>query len=217
MKPLLWMIAGISMIGIPFVLLMDPYDLWPALMGGTVSGSIFLSLFLILHRSLVRSTVERTMVIVTAFLLMGGMLLQVDLQRKISGFQRSNLRDTRAYIGSEIIVSDKIQESMLPVLTDFHAQSVGHRRSLKEMFLLRYGTALNDGSFNRYSNTADYTPTVDAVTVVSFTGDTAVHYRCVDTVAIGITPEFKNVSGHSGKVEYTASLTQKGVTYERLN
>ncbi len=217
MKPLLWMITGISMIGIPFVLLMDPYDLWPALMGGTVSGSIFLSLFLIRHRSVVRTTVERTMVIVTALLLMGGMLLQINLQKEMSVFQRTNLRETRAHIGSEIIVEDKIRESMLPVFAEFHAQTGGLHRSLKEIFLHRYGAALNDGSFNRYPAAPDYIPTVDAVTVVTFTGDTAVHYRCVDTVAIGITPGFKNVSGHSGKLEYAASLTRKGVTYERLN
>jgi hypothetical protein len=217
MKPLLWILTGVLMIGIPFALLLDPYDLWPALMGGTVSGSIFLSLFLIRHRSVIRFAVERTMVIVTALLLMGGMLLQINLQKEISVFQRNNLRETRAYIGSEIIVEDKIRESMQPVFAEFHAQTGGQRRSLKEIFLRCYGAAMNDGSFNRYSNTSEYTPTVDAVTVVTFTGDTAVHYRCVDTVAIGITPGFKNVSGHSGKLEYAASLTRKGVTYERLN
>lgn len=212
-----WTLVGIACISIPFLMLYDAYDPWNALIAGTIGGSLFLALLLYAHRASLRTLMERTIIITTAVLLIGASLAQTFLQRSIAVGQRENMREIRNHIGAGIIVSDKIHESMLPVLHDYHRQAEKERRSIVECFHLRYDFALSNGSFNKTPYTPDVGETMDPVTIVRFSGDSLVQYHCVDTIALGKDPHFHNVTGHTGKLEIMASLTAQGVTYERLN
>jgi hypothetical protein len=212
MKYFWWSAAGLFCIGIPFFSFYDPYDLWNSVIAGLIGGCIYLAGLYISSFRIFASHSERFLVGVVVMLLIVSFSLLTNVHHETTALQRDRLRTIRTKLGSGVIVTDKIYETLLPVFQAYHRQAVQKQKSITAIFKERYGTAITDGSFNRYADSE-----MDAVTHLSILGDTAVHIICIDTVARGLKTDFKNSSGHFGKLEYRGTLTAKGVRYERTN
>lgn len=217
MNYLRWGISGIVSVAVPFAAFYDPYDLWNCIMAGMAGGSLFLITLLIARREQLRAGTERAIVTAAAIFFIGGMGAHTYEMYQMTHYQCSTLLQIRTKIGAGIILTDKIHESMLPVLKDFHAQNGHEHRSIVELFRARYAHAIADGSFNQYPRNPDQWETMDAVTLVRFSGDSLVRYHCIDTIALGRDPKFTNTNGSIGRLEFTAQLTSRGVAYERIN
>jgi hypothetical protein len=207
-----WSIAGVLCVGIPFASLYDPYSLWGSVIAGGIGGGVYVAALVVSFWSEMPSKAERFLSATVTLLLLAGFTLLTDTQYRMSSFQHELLIKIRTVIGSGIILSDKIHESMLPVFQAYHRQPQEKRRSIVPLFHDMYPNAATDGTFN-----SDRRGEMDALTYLTFQGDTAVRYVCVDTAGRGWKKEFRNASGHFGKLEYHASLTAKGVRYERIN
>ncbi|NUN69367.1 MAG: hypothetical protein HUU02_06605 [Bacteroidetes bacterium] len=218
MKYFVWIGTGAMCVGIPFMVLFDPHDMWGSVTGGIIGAAGYLIVLVVRSQRHLPSRLEKSAVVSLTLLFLTAYGAYTATFHEMSSYQRNLLPQIRTYLGSGIIVSDKIYASMLPVLRTFHHQTDnGRKKSLVAVFRERYGPSIADGSFNTYPHHDTVTPETDALTFVSFSGDTAVHYICIDTVARGYNNEFVNASGHTGKLQFAATLSRNGVRYERIN
>lgn len=218
MKYFLWSGIGLVCIAAPFIAMYDPHELWGPVIAGSIGAAAYLIVLVLRSLNDLPSLFEKSAVVFFTLLFVAGYGAYTMTFREMTAFQRTILPVIRTYIGSGIIVADKIHESMLPVLRTFHHQPDDRpKRSLVAIFHEQYGPSITDGTFNKYPPRADVTTETDALTIVSFSGDTAVHYICIDTVARGFNSNFLNASGHTGKLQFAATLTRNGVRYERVN
>lgn len=216
MKYLLWIGAGLLAVGIPFGVFYDPYDLWRSTIAGEIGGSLFLIALVVSFLKKNMPMYERSIIVMVFILLIAGFGLVTGKHYTVTSYQRSMLATIRTEIGSGMIRQDKIYSSMLPVLDSYYRQK-GKKSSIVEVFRKMYGASITAGTFNRNLGTADYTPEFDIQTFVSYYGDSVIQYICIDSIAKGYDLNFKNASGHFGKLQYQSILTSNGVTYERVN
>jgi hypothetical protein len=217
MKYFWWCAAGLLSVGVPYAVAADPFDQWNALTAGTIGGSLYTSALYIAHWRKFASATERNIAGLAVVLLIAGSSLQLYKQQQISQLQRENLRVIRTSIGEGIIVADKIYGPLLPILSAYHAQRNGVRKSISKVFRQRYAQDLSDGTFNQYPRYPDNPMVMDAVTIVTFPHDTLVQLQCIDSIAVGRDLRFRNANGQTGKLEFSATLTPEGISYERRN
>jgi len=218
MKLFVWIGIGSLCVGIPFIALYDPHNLWGSVIAGSIGGAGYLIMLVVRFLQDIPSRTEKSTVVFFTLLFIAGYGAYSATFHQMTTYQRTILPLIRTYLGSGVIISDKIHESMLPVLRAYHHQADDRRKkSLVAIFQERYGPSIADGSFNKYPQHSVVTSGNDPLTFVSFSGDTAIHYTCIDTVARGSNGDFVNASGHTGKLQFAATLTRNGVRYERVN
>ena len=216
---LLWYGAGIAAVAVPFAIWYDPTTLWNAIIAGGIGGSVFLlSATVWMFRNKVLSLFQSSVAVVIVMLLTVGYFVETMQMRAMTRYQAENLKLVRAWISDDIMMIDKVYGSMMPVMREYYRQS-GARQSLVEVFTAHYREPLRDGTFNRTLSIPGMDPSkiFDALTFVSYSGDSLVRYAVVDTFVHGTRPDFLNATGQRGKMEAHAELTKGGILYERVN
>jgi hypothetical protein len=204
--------AGCLCVGVPFFIGYDSYDIWKSVIAGSIGGGVYVSVLLIISLKHFSSSREKFLAVSGCLILMAGFASYTVIQYRMATYQHETLRKIRTVIGEGIIKSDKIYGSMMPVFRAYYGQPEGRKKTMVETFKGIHGAAISNGVFNKHQNNE-----MDIQTFVTFSGDSVVSYICVDSIAGGWNAEFKNSTGHSGKLQYRATLTQNGVSYERTN
>lgn len=214
MRYVTWCSAGALCIGVPFLLAYDPYDLWNSIIAGACGGVVYIVILFALHARFLPSSAERGVIGVMLTALAASYIVYTTVQYRTSDYQHKMLLRFRTIVGTEMIVVNTIHGTLLPAFREYHRrQRAGENAAVTDAFRVLHGTAINNGRLHPHDD-------IDAgsiVTLVTVAGDSAVRYRVVDTVAAGLQSGFMNATGHSGKLEFHATLTRNGVDYERIN
>ena len=208
-----WCAVGALCVGVPFLIAFDAYDLWNSI-AGVCGGIVFIVMVFTLHARSLSSSVEKGVIGIVLMALAASYIVYTAVQYRTSDYQREMLHRFRTIVGTEMIVVNTIHGTMIPTFREYYRrQRAGEDATVTETFRGLYGAAIQNGRLDINEN-------IDAgsiVTLVTTAGDSAVRYRVVDTVAAGIHRGFINATGHSGKMEFHATLTRTGVDYERIN
>ncbi len=213
MKFLLWLFVGCVCVGIPFFIGYDQHDMWNSVFGGMIGGTVFL---ILLYFFVVRKAFSTKWKIIIASLFTFHILAFVAFtvtSYRTPTLQRENLFAVRAYSINGGIVYLEIYRRTLSTLRHYYNQSAGKEKSFVDVFNTLYGKKIYNGIFEINE------PQTPGGTFVTYEGDSIVQLVAAsnDTFAKGIRPDFANINGLSGKIQYTATMSKHGVTYERNN
>ncbi len=213
MKYLLWFFAGCVCIGVPFFIGYDQHDMWNSVFGGMIGGTVFLTMF---YFFIVRKEFLSKWKIFTASLfalhIFAFAAFTVTSYRTAS-LQRENLYKMISYSFNGGIVHLEFYRRTLSTLHHYYNQPTGEKKSFVDVFSSLYGNKIYSGTFEINESQAP------RGTFVTYQGDSLVQLVAAssDAFAKGIRPDFANINGLTGKIQYTATMSKYGVTYERNN
>ncbi len=211
MKFFLWFFVGCACVGIPFFIGYDQHDLWNSVFGGMIGGTVFLVLFYSFVVRKAFSTKWKIIIIsLFAFHILAFGAFTVTSYR-MPTLQRENLLAVRAY-SIKMAIEGQIYGRGWQMLHLYYDQPAGREKSFVEVFNTLYGKKIRNGVLFE-------SPEASEGPFVTYQGDSIVQLVIAsdDAFSKGIRPDFTNINGQSGKIQYTATMSKHGVTYERNN
>lgn len=208
--PIVWLIVGALMVVVPFFLFDTPMDPWPSVTAGAIGAALFIivAFFSIVKRTPFskRTKIISTLLFLTAFTLSS---VSFNTMCKMTNYQRELLGKIRTTIGEGILQSNT-SLAMLPPFREYYQQKHPGRMSIGKLFLTMNKDRIQNGNYKFQD---------DQVTLAFLkdVSDSGVTLIMVDTVARGQNPDFSNIDGQIGRLQSRASLTKRGVRYEREN
>jgi hypothetical protein len=212
MKYLLWFLAGCICVGIPFFIGYDQHDMWNSVFGGMIGGILFLiSLYVFVVRKTFSTKWKITIASLFTFHILAFAAFTV-ISYRTPMLQRENLYEVRAYSINMGIVGGAIYARGWNMLHIYYEQPAEKKKSFGEVFKTYYGEKIRNGILFESPNALEGT-------YVTFHGDSVVQLvdASSDAFAQGIRSDFANINGLTGKIQYTATMSKHGVTYERNN
>lgn len=212
MKYLLWFFAGCICIGIPFFIGYDYHDMWNSVFGGMIGGSLFL---ILLYFFVVRKEFSARWKIFIAGLFTFHILAFAAFtvtSYRTTALQREGLYTVRSHSITMGIVGGVIYSKGWNMLHLYYELPAGEKKSFVEVFKTFYGEKIRNGILIESLNALQGT-------YVTFQGDSVVQlvYADSDAYTKGIRSDFENINGLTGKIQYSATISKHGVTYERNN
>lgn len=216
MKFINWFLIGSACVGIPFFALYHPYDLWPPIAAGIAGGIIFFLFLFVGSIAKHFSPKEKIFFGLAHSIFIVAFVAYSVVFYTTTSFQRENLHSIRSTIGSHIIIEDEIYRRAIVLLRTYYDQPIqGKQRSLVEVFQSLYQQKINNGMFIPNTGIPNFTgPTW---TYIQYSGDSLVQFISIDSIGKGLKGDFKGMNGLTGKIQYTALITKRGVSYERNN
>ncbi|MDP1675300.1 MAG: hypothetical protein Q8L88_00425 [Bacteroidota bacterium] len=212
MKYLLWFFVGCVCIGTPFFIGYDQHDMWNSAFGGMIGGTLFL---ILLYFFVVRKKFSSKWKMIIASLFTFHILAFaafIVVSYRTPTFQRDHLLTMRPYLVNMAIVDGEIYRRALSTLHLYYDQPAEKKKSFVEVFNVLYGKKIHNGIFETEEH---QTP---RGTFVTYQGDSVVQLIVSnDTISKGIRPDFANINGQKGQIQYTGTMSKHGVTYERNN
>ncbi len=219
MKKGVWIIGGIILTVVAFLIPDSRGYLWPSLFSAmAVVGIFFISLILYTIRNS-QSTFDRFFSIGILILISALIVFTGIHQYRVSQWHHDNLMEIRKTIDRGILTV-YMNQPLLNTLRIYHDNSADADPAIKEAFEAEYGNLIqkvegrsryipenqkdniNDSPFIFYKRAA----TADSVILVG----QSLHTEGKDST-------FSNFNGLQGKMQYRAVLTKNGVDYEREN
>ena len=130
---------------------------------------------------------------------------------RMSTYQRETMGLIRMHLATNIILDEEIYGRTMPVFRAYHSQMPKSKRPITEMFRQRYDAKIKNGVFQ-----SDH-PISKIWSFVRYQGDSLVNIVCIDSASKGYRNDFISITGQTGILQISATLTTTGVKYERVN
>ena len=207
---IIWLIIGLLMASVPFLLFSVPMDPWSSITAAAIGAGLFSMILLIATmRSAVFSNKARIYSAVIFFALVDSVIFSWNASYEQAHFSRDLLPKIRTHI-CEGIFQESTYDAMLPPFRMYYLQKPSRKSPIGDLFLKINKDRINNGRYTSENQMYSITYLKD----VSSSGITLVS---VESVACGKNPAFANMNGQSGRLQVKAVLTEKGVRYEREN
>ncbi len=207
---LLWLLGGILLVAVAYLLPGQSPELWPSLNAAGIAALVYiLALVAYIVRkpfsTRMRVTVWASVILASASI--GSWWTGMDYT---SHWQKETLLKIRGVIGRGILQA-AIPDTLLYTLKSYYAQSPNNRKSLGQVFKNRYPAVAEGQQFPLKDFDKDHMlfATTISDSVIILVGE--------DRIAAGRDTSFKNRDGQSGRIQTRGTLTVKGLTYESEN
>ncbi len=208
---IVWLAAGVFLVVVAFFLPGNSTELWEPLAASGVVGALYLAaLVWYCTRPPVSARRRWTTIGITVLtLLAAGMGWLVQKER--GQWQRETVLSIRESTG-RLVLFDYVRSILREPYETFHSQRGPVRRSLGEVFQMRYkeervGTNLHKATWKGDSLQIILTDLRDdRIVLVGW-----------DPHARGKSPEFDNLGGQKGKLQVRFTLTEGGLNHEAEN
>ena len=208
---LLWLVGGIILVSIAFLIPPRSTELWPQFYAGGIAAIIYLiALFIYAVRKPV-STRARVIAIVCFVITLGALVFSSIQMDKNANWQKDKLMQIRCIIGRGIIMH-KIPQPLLKTLQVFHQQGSIKKETLAQVFQQLYDNASVGSNINK----PEYEGDTLKIFVKILEPDRVVLVS-QETYVKGRNPQFNNYNGQKGMIQEKCILTSKGIKYESEN
>lgn len=210
-KIMLWIGGGILFVAVAFFLPGYSGDIWSAVILGSIAAFLYLIAFTIIWVKKINSPAKRKGIIsVLVVLVLGcsvfGMISYEDSQR-----QRQILKDIRFTIESNISYN-YVHEPLLKTFRLYYTTTA--EQNMAAIFRTEFDSLITEGGIYKYKDKEkSESPTIH---IAEMNADRIV-LVWVSKYVDGKDSEFKNYSGTNGQYQVKATLTSKGIHYEREN
>jgi hypothetical protein len=206
-----WLLAGCIFVSVPFYLFYDPYTLWPSLYASGIAAIVYIVTLLIYFLRQRPGKTLSILVSAIAALLLVTSVIHSRTMDTMTAWQRAQLGRIRTLVSDNILTSSDACDRSIPVFAAYHSQP-GVKKNIVPLFAEMYAGKIKNGLFPSAYLENDCT-----TRYVRYLGDTAIVLISVDTVAKGISPDFRNINGRAGWLQTTTTMTAREVRYERNN
>lgn len=213
MRIILWIIVGVALCSALFFLQPAGEDLWPQANAAGIAVLIYL---VSLGIYTLRKPIPRTMAFLIALMfLIGGtsVALTWRTQQRMSQYQRKQL----------VLISQKIHEgwmraishdTLMTAFRSYHGGVSGEPRSMAAAFTEKFPSAVPGGRvrLKRLGESDDST-----FFHVNELSDSSVVLTGRVSYVHGRNPDFVNIDGRRGMIQLRATMTPKGIEYDKEN
>jgi hypothetical protein len=209
---LLWIVAGVILVSLAFLLAPRSTELWLALNVAGIVAAVYLItlLFFVLKKPL--STKLRATVGIVAAVVMGCSAFTWTRMEDRTHWQAAKVMEIRARMGRGIM-SRETPAPLVKTLAAYHQQGPKKKKTLGAVFREFYGGA-GVGS-NIYKPKWEGDPLT--IIIVETLDSDRIVLVSQETYVKGRDPDFRNLDGRIGMVQEKFILTEKGITHVSEN
>ena len=208
---LLWIVGGVIVVSLVFLLTPSSMELWPSLNAAGIAGAVYLIAMLTYAlRKPLEMRVRAWIGIATIVVLALGAFTWVQMQSQTE-FQAEMMMKIRGVIGRNVM-RRYMSEVPLKTLNEFYQQRGPKKSSLADVFCKENpGTAVG-ANIHRPEWEGDWWQVV-----VTKLEPARIELLSQETYVKGRDPQFKNRNGQVGMMQEKSILTEKGITYVSEN
>jgi hypothetical protein len=208
---LLWIAAGVVLIGATFFLVPKGVELWPAINASGVAALVYLVAFLFfvlrkplsLRKRLVVATLGVLFLACTAF-----RWIQMEDQAR---WQADQLLQIRGVIGRGVMITE-MSGPLLKTLDTFHRQGRTKKSTLAEEFRKLYPAASAGSNIHKATWDGD-----EMKIMITELNPNRIVLVSQETFVKGRDSSFKNLDGKIGMIQEQYTLTTKGIVHVSEN
>jgi len=208
---LIWLVGGVALASIAFLIPGEQLEFWPSINAGGVGVAVYL-LGLVAYT--VRSPFsKRTQIITWITVVIIGSALAVHWtgMDSTTHWQREELGKISAMIHRGIILAN-VPDSLLLLLREYHRQAGTKKEALAQLFRKTYPNAVVGTNIHKPEH--DHDSLMVFVTALS---DSVIELTAQEMFVRGRDRTFRNYNGRTGMVQEVFALTEKGIRHESRN
>jgi hypothetical protein len=208
---LLWVVGGVIIVSLVFLLTPSSTELWPSLNAAGIAGAVYLIAMLAyaLRKPLemkIRVWIGIAAIVVIAL----GAFTWVRMQSQTE-WQAETLIKIRGVISRGIMLYD-MREPTIKILDEFYQQRGSKKESLADIFRKQNSGVSVGSNIHKSEWKGD-----ESQVIVTKLEPAAIELLSQETYVKGRDPQFKNYNGQVGMVQEKFILTEKGITYVSEN
>lgn len=208
---LLWIVAGVVIVSLVFLLMPPSAELWPSLNAAGIAGVVYLIAMLTyaLRKPLERG-IRIWFGIASIVVLVLGAFSWMRMQDQTE-WQAETVMKIRGVIGRGVMQYD-MREPTLKTLDEFYQQRGSKKESLADIFRRQNIGAAVGTNIHKPEWEGDQWQVV-----VTKLEPAMIELLSQETFVKGRDPQFKNHNGQVGMIQEKFILTEKGITYVPQN
>ncbi len=204
---LLWIVVGVIVVSLVFLLTPGYTELWPATNAAGIAAMLYLIAVLIYALRKPISTRHRVWIGLSAALVLGvGTFNWVRMQDQVR-WQAETIMRIRGVIGRGVMRHEMIP-AMLGTLREFHHPESSKIENLAQVFSRLHRGATVGSNIHQPQWEGD---SMKVIVTKLETGQ--IELLSQETYVNGRDPHFRNYNGQSGMVQEKIILTEKGITH----
>lgn len=208
---LLWIVSGVIIVSLVFLLTPASTELWPSLNAAGIAGTVYLIAMLTyaLRKPLekrIRFWIALAAIIVVAL----GAFTWVRMQNQTE-WQAETIMKIRGVIGRGVMLYD-MSGASLKTLDKFYQQRGSKKASLADIFCKENPGVAVGANIHKPEWGGDQWQVI-----VTKLEPAAIELLSQETFVKGQDPQFKNHNGQVGMIQEKFILTEKGITYVSEN
>lgn len=208
---LLWVVAGVIIVSLVFLLTPPSLDLWPSLDAAGIAGVVYLIAMLTYALRKPVETKVRIWISIAAIVVLAlGAFTWMKMQAQTE-FQAEMMMKIRGVIGRGVM-RRYLSEVPLKTLDEFYQQRGPNKASLADIFCKENPGAAVGANIHRPEWEGDWWKVV-----VTKLEPSTIELLSQETYVKGRDPQFKNRNGQVGMMQEKSILTEKGITYVSEN
>jgi len=208
---LLWIVGGVILVSLVFLLVPPAPDLWPSLNAAGIAGGIYLIAMLTYAlRKPVETRLRIWIGIAAVVVLAAGAFTWVQMQNQTE-WQAETLMKIRGLIGRGVMRYD-MSEAALKTLEEFYREGGAKKESLADIFCRQNGGAAVGVNIHKPEWEGD-----QRQVIVAKLEPATIELISQETYVKGRNPQFKNRGGQLGMIQEKFILTEKGITHVSEN
>jgi hypothetical protein len=206
-----WLLPGLAIVGISYMIPSDRTELWPALNVAGLVAAVYLILLLIYFLRSAMTTRRRTLIAISSVVVSAAIAYSWMGLDARSHYQQKTLMQIHSVIIRGIVQAE-VGFRILDVLDDYHKQTSEKKMSLWDVFKQKHPEA-NLGA-NIYKPEFEQ----DSMRVfVAGYSDTSIVLIAHHPFGRGREREFVSYTGRKGSIQERFILTERGVRHETDN
>jgi hypothetical protein len=208
---LLWIVAGVILVSLVFLLAPSSMELWPSLNAAGIAGAVYLIVMLTyaLRKPLetkIRVWIGTATIVVLALGAFTWAQMQSDTE-----WQAEMIVRIRGVIGRGIMLYD-MREPTIKILDEFYQQRGSKKESLADIFRKENPGVAVGANIHKPEWESD-----KSQVIVTKLEPATIELLSQETYVKGRDPQFKNHNGQVGMIQEKFILTEKGITYVSEN
>lgn len=208
---LLWIVVGVIVVSIVFLMTPGSTELWPATNAASIAAVVYIIALLIYALRKPLSMKFRFWIGLSAALVLGlGTFSWVTNEEQVH-WQAETLMRIRGVIGRGVMRFEMIPE-LLVTLKEFHHPSANKNESLADVFSKLHRGVIVGSNIHQPRWEGD-----PMKVIVARLEPGQIELLSQETFVNGRDPQFRNHNGQSGMVQEKFILTEKGITHVSEN
>jgi hypothetical protein len=208
---LLWIVGGVILVSLVFLLTPSSMELWPSLNAGGIAGAVYLIAMLTYALRKPLETRLRVWIgLATVLVLALGAFTWMRMEDQ-TRWQAETLVKIRGVIGRGTMIYDT-REASLKTLDEFYRQRGPQEESLADVFRRQNTGAAVGINIHKPEWESD-----QRQVIVAKLEPALIELLSQETYVKGRDPLFKNYNGQLGMIQQKVILTEKGITYVSEN
>ncbi len=209
---LLWIVGGVIIVSLVFLLTPPSPELWPSLNVAGIAGAVYLvAMTAYALRKPLRTRLRIWVGLAVVVILGLGAFSWTRMQQQTE-WQAETLVKIRGVIGRGVMHYDMMSTTDIKILDEFYRQQGAKKESLADIFRRHYQGAAVGLNIHKPDWEGDVRQVIVAKLEPAF-----IELVSQETYVKGRDPLFKNRNGQFGMIQEKVILTEKGITYVSEN